>query len=209
VRSMSMEHEPNPIVFIPLVQALPDHMAGVPQTLSYVVRTSGEPTALLPAVRQAVWALDANLPLAEIRTLESVVRRSMARTSFTMVLLGIAALVALLLGTVGIYGAMSYVVSQRTREIGVRMALGADEQTVAAMVLRQGAALAGAGIVLGIAAAVGLTRLMQALLYGVSATDPTTFAGVALALALVALLASYLPARRAARVAPVEALRAD
>jgi ABC-type antimicrobial peptide transport system permease subunit len=131
----------------------------------------------------------------------------MARTSFTLVMLGIAAAVALLLGAIGIYGVVSYVVSQRTREMGVRLALGATASSVQGMVLRQGFILAGMGVVLGLGAAFGLTRLMDSLLYGVEPADPLTFGIVALALTLVALLASWIPARRAARTDPLEAIR--
>jgi putative ABC transport system permease protein len=133
----------------------------------------------------------------------------MARTSFTMVLLGIAGGVALILGLVGVYGVISYAVSQRSRELGMRMALGAEAGRVMLMVVRQGVVLAGAGVIIGMGLAFGLTRLMSAVLVGVSPADPATFASVAGGLLLVAVLASYLPARRAARVDPIVALRAE
>jgi predicted permease len=180
----------------------------VQRFMAYAVRSRGpQPTSLLPAIREAVWAVNPNLPVANVRTLEEIFDRSMVRTSFTMVLLGIAAAVALLLGSVGIYGVISYVVSQRTREIGVRMALGADRTDVSRLVLRQGLGLVAAGVGVGLASAFGLTRLMTSLLYGVRAADPLTYALVAVALATVAMLASYLPARRASGVDPVTALR--
>ena len=139
----------------------------------------------------------------EVRAME----RSVARTSFTMLLLAIAAAVALLLGAVGIYGVISYVVSQRTREIGARMALGAGRRDISRMVLREGLAITLLGIGIGIAGALAVTRLMLALLFSVSPTDPATFAAVPMLLAGVALLASWLPARRAASVEPLEAIR--
>jgi ABC-type antimicrobial peptide transport system permease subunit len=163
--------------------------------------------SLLDAARDAVWSVNPNLPLSRVRTLRENVDRSMARTSFTLIMLGLAAGVALFLGSVGIYGVISYVVSQRTREIGVRMAMGAETADVSRMVLKQALLLAGFGVGIGLVGAVGLTRLMSALLYGVSPMDPLTFGSVAVGLSLVALLASYLPARRAARVDPVVALR--
>ncbi len=209
IRTQGMDQEPLPLLFFPVLQNLPDEIQRTPYAMAFVIRTAGEPTALLPAVRETVRAMDPNLPLADIRTLASVVDGSMARTSFTMVLLGIASLVALLLGTVGIYGVISYVVTQQTREMGIRLALGAEESRVAGMVLKQGGLLAGIGIALGLAGAFGLTRLMEALLFGVSTTDPLTFTVVPLVLAAVTLLASWLPARRAARTDPVEALRAE
>jgi len=210
VRTVQMDQEPVPLLFFPLLQDIPDGGSDrTPNSMAWAIRTSGEPTALLPAIRQTVWAQDPNIPIADIRTMESMVRDSMARTSFSMALLVIAALVALLLGTVGIYGVISYVVTQRTREMGIRLALGAEEGLVAGMVLRQGGVLAGLGILIGLVGALGLTRLMEALLYGVSATDPLTFLAVPLVLGAVALLASWLPARRAARTDPVEALRAE
>ncbi len=162
---------------------------------------------MLAEVGAAVWGVNPNLPLAEVRTLDDILSQSMARTSLTLVMLAIAAAVALALGLVGIYGVISYVVSQRTREIGVRMALGASSRDVSRMVLRQGMILAGVGVVVGLVAAVALTRLMASLLYGVEATDPVTFAVVATLLVAVALVASYLPALRASRTDPLEALR--
>ena len=131
----------------------------------------------------------------------------MARTSFTLIMLAIAAGVALFLGAVGVYGVISYVVAQRTREIGVRMALGAEQSDVRRMVLRQGASLAAAGVLVGLVAAAGVTRLMASLLFGVQPIDIPTFAGVAVALSVIALFASWLPARRASTVDPVVALR--
>ena len=179
-----------------------------PQSMGYAVRTeSGDPNALLPQIREAVWSVNPNLPVARVATLAEFVDRSMARTSFTLVMLAIAAGVALFLGAVGIYGVISYVVSQRTREIGVRMALGAEQTDVRQMVLKQGATLAAGGVTVGVVAAAGLTRLMASLLYGVDPIDLPTFGAVALALALIALTASYLPARRASSVEPVVALR--
>ncbi len=209
VRTMAMNQEPGPVLFFPLAQTRGDSLSRAPTSLAYVVKAGGDPMGLLPAVQEAIWAQNPNLPIADIMTMDWVVSGSMARTSFTMVLLGIAALVALVLGTVGIYGVISYVVTQRTRELGIRMALGAREAEVSAMVLRQGAVLSAAGIAIGLAGALGLTRLMEALLFGVSTTDPLVFLAVPAVLAGVALLASWLPARRAAGTDPVEALRAE
>ena len=178
--------------------------------MTFAVRTSRlTASGLLPQVQAAIEAVNPNLPLAEVRTLDAILAQSMARTSFTLVMLAIAAAVALALGVVGIYGVISYVVSQRTREIGVRMALGADRRNVRRMVLRQGVILAGIGVVIGLVAAVGLTRFMSSLLYGVEATDPVTFAAVAALLTAVALVASYLPAVRASRTDPLVALRCE
>jgi len=178
------------------------------RTIAYAIRSRrvGNPS-FFKEIQQAVWSINPNLPLANVRPLTRIHEDSMARTSFTLVMLGIAAGVALLLGVVGIYGVISYSVSQRTREIGIRMALGAQIGIVRGMFLRQGLLLTCIGIALGLGAAVGLTRLMTALLFGVSPLDPVTFVAVALILGLVALLASYLPARRASSVDPVEALR--
>lgn len=163
----------------------------------------------LRELEQAIWDVSPNLPLRRVRTLPELMDASVARTSFTMVLLGIAGVVALILGLVGVYGVISYAVGQRTRELGMRMALGAGRSQVTAMVVRQGAALAAVGVILGLALALGVTRLMSALLFDVSPADPATFGTVAAGLVAVALLASYLPARRAARVDPVVALRAE
>ena len=182
----------------------------VPRRFSLVVkgiRGDGDPMSLARPVQQAIWSLNPNLPLAQVRSMEQVVERSMARTSFTLLLLAVGAAVALLLGAVGIYGVISYVVSQRTQEIGVRMALGAKRADVSGMILKEGLALALLGIGLGLAGALGITRFMRALLFEVSTTDPATFAAVPLLLAAVALLASYLPARKAAGVEPLEAIR--
>jgi len=179
----------------------------VPRSVAYTVRSSRVGTAsLLDDVRSAVWSVNPRLPLAQVRTMEEILSRSMARTSFTLVMLAIAAITALLLGGVGIYGVTSYVVSQRNREIGVRMALGAQRGDVRGLVLRHGLVLATAGIAVGLAAAFGLSRLMGALLYGVQPFDPVTFAVAGCGAALLALSASWLPARRAARVDPVKTL---
>jgi putative ABC transport system permease protein len=172
-----------------------------------VVRTDGNPAVLTRPVREAIRAVDPALPVDRVRTLEEVVARSTARESFTLLLLGIAAALALLLGGVGIYGVVAYIVSQRTQEIGVRMALGARRTDISLLVLRDGLVLALAGVGVGLAAAFAFTRPMASLLFEVSPTDPATFATVPLFLALVTLLASWLPAHRAAAVTPSEALR--
>jgi putative ABC transport system permease protein len=177
--------------------------------MSYVVRTATPPQSLLPMVRLAIDEVDRSLAIAQVRTLQEILDGAGAQMAFTMVLLAIAASVALTLGTIGIYGVMSYIVSQRTGEIGVRLALGADPGSVAGMIAREGGlvALAGAAIGLGVAFAGG--RLIESLLYDISPRDPRVFAVTTAVLILVALAACWLPARRAARLSPMEALRTE
>jgi predicted permease len=165
--------------------------------------------SLLKDLRQAVWSADANLPLSQVRTQEYYYGKSIARTSFTLVMLGIAAAIALLLGVVGLYGVIAYSASQRTREIGIRLALGAQRNAITAMFVKQGLALAGGGIACGLLLAFAATRLLQSLLFHVSATDPVTYAAACVALSGAAAMASYLPSRRTAGVNPVEALRSE
>jgi ABC-type antimicrobial peptide transport system permease subunit len=153
--------------------------------------------------------VNASLPLAAVRTMREIYDESLATTSFTLVMLGIAGAMAMMLGLIGIYGVISYTVSQRKREIGIRVALGAEPGALRWLFVRYGLALAGAGAAAGLAAAAGLTRLMKSVLFGISPVDPLTYAAVPLVLIAAAVLASYLPARRAASVDPVETLRAE
>jgi putative ABC transport system permease protein len=175
--------------------------------LFLVVRTDADPASLAPAVRGAVAGVDRDLPVYRVTTMEKLVAESLAQRRFSMFLFGVFAALALVLAVVGLYGVMSYGVAQRTHEIGLRMALGAQGRDVLRMVVGQGMWLVGAGLVLGLVGAFLLTRLMSSLLFGVSAADPLTYAGIALLLGAVALLASYIPARRATKVDPMEALR--
>ncbi len=180
------------------------------RNLVYLIRSPrvGSP-GLLDDLRKTVWAENPNLPLANVRTLEEIYSRSMGRTSFTLVMLAIAGSMAMLLGIVGIYGVISYSVAQRTREIGIRMALGARQESVRGMFVRHGLLLTGLGVACGMGAAVALTRLMSSLLFGISPLDPITYVVVPLGLLLAAFVASYLPARRATVIDPVQALRSE
>ena len=176
----------------------------------YAIRSSRAGSeSLMNDVRRAVWSVDANLPLFKFRTMEYFYSRSMARTSFTLVMLGVAAALALLLGLVGLYGVIAYSASQRRREIGIRIALGAQRNAVTAMFVRQGLWMAGAGVACGLIVAVAATRLLRSLLFHVSPIDPLTYGCAALALCAAGALASYIPSRRTASVDPVEALRAE
>jgi putative ABC transport system permease protein len=166
-----------------------------------------DPAALTSSIREAVHSIDKDQPIFAIVTMKQLVSDSVATRRMTLVLLGLFSGLALILGAIGIYGVISYSVAQRTHEIGIRMALGAPRGDVFRLVVGQGLKLAGIGIAIGILAAFGLARLMSSLLYGVSVTDFETFAGVAILLVLVALLACYVPARRAMRVDPIVALR--
>jgi predicted permease len=182
----------------------------VRRTLAFALRTPRAGTeGLMKEVRQAVWSVDANLPLAAVHTLEYFYRKSMAQTSFTLVVLGVAAAMALLLGTVGLYGVIAYSVSQRRREIGIRLALGAQQQQISGMFVRHGLWLAGVGAACGLGAAVPLMRLMSSLLFEVKPVDPVTYGAVSIGLVATGALASYLPTRRAATVDPVQALRVE
>ena len=174
--------------------------------ITLVARGTGNAAGLMSAMKDAVWSFDRNLPISEIVTMDGVVADATAEPRFEMLLLAIFAAVALLLAAVGIYGVMSYSVSRRTHEIGIRMSLGGSRGDVLRMVLRQGMMLALGGSAAGIAAALVLSRLMTSMLYGIRPTDPVTFAGVAIALSLVALIATYIPARRATRIDPMAAL---
>ena len=205
VRSLGLDVEIRPIIYYAMAGPGDNYQ----NSMSLVVRTTAAPSSLAPAVREAVWSIDPNIPITNIETMRTVLRDATSRAGFTMLMLGIAAAVALLLGAVGLYGVISYGVTQRRQELGVRMALGAPAGRVRSMVVRQGAIVAGVGLAVGFAAALGLTRLMEALLFEVSPTDPPTFGFVVALLFLVSVVASWIPARRAAAVDPAIALRAE
>ncbi len=206
-----VSNKPPTAAYWPLLQSkFESDDVSVRRDVTFLVRSpQAGSEALLKNVREAVWSVDANLPLAEVHTLGYFYSRSLARTSFTLVMLGVAGAMALLLGVVGIYGVIAYSVSQRTREIGIRMALGAQQPTVTGMFVRHGLLLTGVGVACGLVAAVLLMRLMSSLLFNVNPVDPVTYGTVSFGLAATAWLASYLPSRRAATVDPVEALRAE
>jgi predicted permease len=187
-------------VYLPFRQDASSHM-------TLIVKSGIEPAALASAIRSAIASIDKDQPVADIATMHQLVNNSVSTRRITLILLGVFGALALVLGSIGIYGVLAYSVAQRTHEIGIRMALGARRGDVLRMILAQGAKLAGAGVVIGILASFGLTRLMTKLLFSVSPADPATFAAVAIVLVLVALLASYIPARRTLRVDPMIALR--
>ena len=196
----SLGETPQPYVYQPVLQSYDPKM-------TLVVRTAGEPQALTPAVREQIRALDAKLPVADVKTLRDQLDLSLFPSRVAAWTLGGFGVLALLLAAIGIYGVVSYSVAQRTREIGVRMALGAKRQDVSRLVLGQGLFVIAIGLTVGLSLAFAVTRLIEGFLYGVGATDLLTFGGVPLLLVIVALGASYIPARRATKVDPLVALR--
>src|SRR5262245_56391163 len=183
------------------------HLQSGAGSLSIAARTTTDPLGIAAAVTREARALDPNLPLYDVKTMEQWLSESLARRRFAMLMLGLFAVVAMLLAGVGIYGVMSYTVAQRTREIGIRVAMGAQTRDVLRLIAQQGMSLTGMGVGLGLVAAIVATRLMASLLFGVRATDPLTFAAIALLLALVALVACWIPARRATKVDPMVTLK--
>ncbi|OLE27468.1 MAG: hypothetical protein AUI36_31610 [Cyanobacteria bacterium 13_1_40CM_2_61_4] len=204
----SWSDDPDNEIYVPFVQSdfaskAYDHVSG----MTLVVRTAANPLRFVNAVRDAVWSLNRGAPVSSVTTMERALSDAVWQPRFNLILIGLFAGLALLLGAVGIYGVMAYAVVQRTHEVGIRMALGARKRDVLKLVVGHGMRLALIGLLVGVAGAFGLTRLMTTLLFEVTPTDPMTFAGVCALLAGVALLACWLPARRAARVDPMEALR--
>ena len=203
------ETTPVPMMYMPMFASRAAGIVPPLDAMSYVVRTRVAPQGLAAPARRAISDVDAHPALAQVRTLQETLDRASAQMAFTMVLLVIAASVALLLGIIGIYGVMSYIVSQRTGEIGVRLALGAKPGSVAVMIVRQGGVVALVGIVVGLGTAFATSRLIGSLLYGISPRDPGVFAATTVTLLAVALLACWLPACRAARLSPLDALRTE
>jgi predicted permease len=211
VHDRGMNKPPLPTVYWPLLMKnFESNPTLTRRGVAFTVRSSRAGSVeLMNELRQAIWSVDSNLPVYRVHTADYYYQRSMARTSFTLVMLGIAGAMALLLGTVGLYGVIAYSVTQRTREIGIRMALGAPEEQLTGMFVRQGLLLTGIGVVCGLGAAIAVMRLMSSLLFNVNPIDPITYAAVMVGLAGTAFLASYLPSRRARAVDPVVALRAE
>ena len=206
---LDLEADRHPLqeqIYYPFLQ-IPDAAWSGPPQAGVVLRSAGSPLGMVGAVREAIVKLNSQNVMYEVRTMEAIIAESLAARRFSMILLGIFATLALLLSSIGIYSVISYVVGQRTREIGIRIALGAQRSTVLWLMLGEGMKMAMTGVVVGIVAAAGLTRLMSQLIYGVSAADPVTFAGVIIVLTAVAFAACYVPARRAMRVDPMVALR--
>ena len=202
-RNMGLNEPVRAEMYFPFWQSGRNWM--VPRDLA--ILTGGDPLPLAEAVRQAVWSIDKNQPVSKVQTLDELLDGEVAQRRVQSALLGAFAALALILACVGIYGVMSYLVAQRTREIGVRLALGADARAIFRDVAREGMMLAGAGIAAGMVAALILSRLIAALLYGVTANDPRIYIGTSAVFALVAVIACFVPARRAARIDPMEALR--
>ena len=200
VRRFGLDSSAKPEVFLPYLQR-------PSRSMSLVVRSSTDSLSMGAAIKTVIQTIDKDLPLEDTKTMQELLAESNSGRRFNMLLLSLFAGVALLMAIVGIYGVMSYTVAQRTKEIGIRVAVGAQAGDVFRMVIGQGMMLALIGIALGLAAAFGVTRLMTSMLFGVEATDPTTFIGIALLLAVVALVACYIPGRRAMKVDPLIALR--
>ena len=206
---LDLEADRHPLqeqIYSPFLQ-IPDAAWSGPPQAGVVLRSAGSPLGMVGAVREAIVKLNSQNVMDEARAMEAIIAESLAARRFSMILLGIFATLALLLSSIGIYGVTSYVVGQRTREIGIRIALGAQRSTVLWLMLGEGMKMAMIGVVVGIVAAAGLTRLMSQLIYGVSAADPVTFTGVIIVLTTVAFAACYVPARRAMRIDPMVALR--
>jgi predicted permease len=201
VKQDSLDSDPRIAFYVPQTQ--------FPTRAMTVAFRGASPTVLQSASKAELRNLDPDLPMYRIRTMDQQVAESLARRRFSMLLLGFFASIALVLATIGIYGVMAYLVNQGTRELGIRMALGATPHNILNLVVRQGMALAVAGVTIGLVAALILARLIQSLLFGVNASDPITFAGISLLLAIITLLACYVPARRAARIDPLISLRCD
>jgi putative ABC transport system permease protein len=202
VLDTGLDQQPRPTIYFPSQQS-PD------QTMSLVVRTALPPSSILSAIKNAIWSVDKDQPIFSVRSMDEIISGITSAQRVAFLTLDVFSFLALALAAIGIYGVTSYAVVQRIHEIGVRVALGAQRGDILRLVVLQGMKLAGAGVLIGLLASLGLTRLMASLLFGVSATDPLTFAGVALLLFAVALLACYIPARRASRVHPMVALRHD
>jgi len=198
IRHHSLEIAPLPAMYMPTLEG---------NWMNLVIRAESDPTNLAAAVRREVTAIDSDQPVAAVKTMDEWMSTSVAGPRYRTSVLGLFALVALILASTGIYGVMSYSVTQRTHEIGVRMALGARRLDVLKLVVRQGMSLVGVGVFIGLIAAFALTRVMSSLLFEVTPKDPLTFTGVAVFLALIALFACYIPARRATKVDPLVALR--
>ncbi|MBI2687569.1 MAG: ABC transporter permease [Acidobacteria bacterium] len=210
LRDNGVNQKPPTIVYWPLLQKSLAARDIAVRDVAYVIRTpSAGSSGLRQEIQQAVASINANLPVADVKTLQSAYERSLVRTSFTMALLAIAGAMALLLGVVGIYGVISYSVAQRSREIGIRIALGSPRHEVTGLFVRYGVMMSGIGAICGLSGALVLTRFMKSVLFEVSPADPVTYVAAAAGLILAALFGSYLPARRAARVDPLEALRAE
>jgi predicted permease len=202
VKHESLDSDPRIAFYLPQTQ-YPS------RAMTVVMRSQGDPSALSPSIKKELRGIDPDLPMYSVRTMDDRVQESLARRRFSMLLLGIFAGVALVLATIGIYGVMAYLVNQGTREIGIRMAIGATQREIVRLVVFQGMTLAVAGVGIGLAAAFVFARLMRSLLFGISTADPVTFAGISLLLTFVALLVTYIPARRAARIDPILCLRAE
>jgi ABC-type antimicrobial peptide transport system permease subunit len=210
VRNEDLGTPPAPTVYMP--QASPVNLATEPaarRTMALVVRTSGAPSALVGSLRRAAGELDGNVPVFNVESMTDVVRASTARLSFLLAMMSAAAIVTLLLGAIGLYGVMAYMVALRTRELGIRIALGADPKQVARGVVHRALVVVAGGVAGGLVLYAVATPFFRGFLYGVTAADPVTIGGAVIALIGTACLAAWVPARRAAQVDPAVALRAD
>ena len=202
-RDFDVARQPRPTIFYPVSQ----FAGGTGLLRDWAVRAAGDPLAMASGVREAIWHVDKDMPVSRVQSMDQVRSNSLAEQQFTLLLLGLFAILALIIAIVGLYGVTAYAAAQRTREIGIRMALGAQRRDVMRMILFHGASIGLLGVAIGIVAALAFARLMRSLLYGVGATDPLSFGGVAILVATVTLVACYVPARRAMRVDPIVALR--